>query len=296
MKKVFQKVLVAAMVVMFAFTFIPVTQADAAVKLNATKKTVNVGESFTLKVSGSKSKVKWSSTKKSVASVTSKGKVTAKQAGSATITAKVGGKTLKCNVTVNAKFSASEATKKISAVLKDTGKGVVAILKNNNKIPVSVTAKLAYFKDGKMIDTASDANYAFEKGAECALFFHGPHDNEYNDVSYDDYKLTLSVSEGTNLVCGQKGIDVKSDFGADNVSAEVTNSSGNDLNTIQLAVVFYDSNGDAIGYEYHYAECLTNGSVDYLSFNFPYDDNYSTIVPASYQLYVNSAYTYTWMK
>ena len=258
--------------------------------------TLYVGKSSTLKVSGTKSKVKWSSSNKSVATVTSKGKVTAKQAGSATISAKVGKKTLKCKVTVKEKFSASEATKKISVTLQDTGRGVVAILKNNNKVTVSVDAKLVYYSNGKMIDTSSDSNYALESGRECALFFYAPTDSDYNKVSYDDYKITLSVEQGTNLICGSKGIDVESNLGSDNVTAEVSNNSGKDFEFIRVAVVFYDAIGEAIGYEYQYADCLKNGSVDYLSFDFPYDRNYDTVYPDSYKVYVNEAYTYTWMQ
>lgn len=89
----------------------------ASVKLNKSALSLNVGQSSTLKVSGTKSKVTWSSSNKSIATVSSKGKVTAKQAGSATIKAKVGKKTLKCKVTVKEQFSATEATKKISVTL-----------------------------------------------------------------------------------------------------------------------------------------------------------------------------------
>ena len=267
----------------------------ANIKLSKSSLNLYVGKSATLKVSGTKSKVKWSSSNKRVATVTSKGRVTAKQAGNATVTAKVGKKALKCKVTVKEQFSVSEATKKISVTLQDTGNGVVAILKNNNKVTVSLVAKLVYYSNGKMIDTASDSNYAFESGAECALFFHAPYDNDYNNVAYDDYKITLTVEKGTNLICGQDGIDVESDFGADNVMAEVSNNSGKNFEFIIISVVFYDDNDNAIGYEYSFAQCLTDGSVDYLTFDFPYDSNYDTIYPNSYKVYVNNAYTYTWM-
>lgn len=77
------------------------TVAEAAtIKLNAKKKSLKVGKTYTLKVSGTKKKVTWSSDKKSVATVNSKGKVTAKKAGTATITAKVAGKKLTCKITV----------------------------------------------------------------------------------------------------------------------------------------------------------------------------------------------------
>lgn len=66
-------------------------------------KTIYKGYSYTLKVSGNTQKVSWSSSKKSVATVTSKGKVTAKKNGTAYIYAKVSGKTMKCKVTVKTK-------------------------------------------------------------------------------------------------------------------------------------------------------------------------------------------------
>lgn len=70
------------------------------VKINKTKATLNKGKKVTLKVTGTKSKVKWSTNKKSIATVTSKGVVTAKKKGTATITAKVGKKKYTCKITV----------------------------------------------------------------------------------------------------------------------------------------------------------------------------------------------------
>ena len=73
----------------------------ATVKLN--KKTVSlyVGKSTTLTLSGTKEKVKWSSSDEDVAIVSSSGKVKAVGYGEATITAKVGKKSYKCTVYVS---------------------------------------------------------------------------------------------------------------------------------------------------------------------------------------------------
>ena len=81
-------------------------------KLNKSKLTLTVGKTAKLKVKNTKKKIKWSSSKKSVATVTKKGKVKAKKAGKTTITAKVGKKKLKCKVTVTAKKSNTKATPK----------------------------------------------------------------------------------------------------------------------------------------------------------------------------------------
>ena len=77
-------------------------QAANQVKLNITNAMMAKGDSFTLKVSGTKKKVKWSSSKKSVATVKN-GVVNAKKTGTTYITAKIGKKKYKCKVVVKSK-------------------------------------------------------------------------------------------------------------------------------------------------------------------------------------------------
>lgn len=78
-------------------------EAATKIKLNKKKATIYIGKSVQLKIKGTKAKVKWTSNKKSVAKVSSKGKVTGKKAGKAVITAKVKNKKYKCTVTVKNK-------------------------------------------------------------------------------------------------------------------------------------------------------------------------------------------------
>lgn len=88
-----------------------IDQEVEAAKISQTKATITAG--FTTKLSVTGAKVKsWSSSKKTIATVDSKGKVTGKKAGKATITAKLdNGKTVKCTVTVKAnKYSSSKPT------------------------------------------------------------------------------------------------------------------------------------------------------------------------------------------
>lgn len=80
------------------------TVASAAtVKLSQTKVSLKVGQTKQLKLTGTKKTITWSSSKKSVATVSKSGKVTAKAAGTATITAKSSGKKYTCKVTVTDK-------------------------------------------------------------------------------------------------------------------------------------------------------------------------------------------------
>ena len=58
--------------------------AQAAVKINKKSAVLIKGQKIVLKVTGTDKKVKWSSTNKKVATVNSKGKITARSAGSCT--------------------------------------------------------------------------------------------------------------------------------------------------------------------------------------------------------------------
>lgn len=95
----------AVTVLAFAVLLVMVVplQAKAAAKVGLNKKsaTLYVGQNITLKLKGTSSAdQKWSTSKKSVAEVDSKGKVTAKKKGSAKITVSVGGKKYQCKVKV----------------------------------------------------------------------------------------------------------------------------------------------------------------------------------------------------
>lgn len=92
--------LIAQMAPTGAFARITSAQAASKVKLNRNRIVLCVGDSFRLKVSGTKSKVAWSSSNKRIAKVNRKGLVTALKAGSARITAKVGKKKFTCTVYV----------------------------------------------------------------------------------------------------------------------------------------------------------------------------------------------------
>lgn len=92
-------------VVLAGSGMIPSTGVSAAKKpkLNKKKATITVGKTVKLKVKHKKKSVKWSSSNKKVATVNGSGRVKGKKKGKATITAKTGGRKLKCKVTVKAK-------------------------------------------------------------------------------------------------------------------------------------------------------------------------------------------------
>lgn len=80
----------------------------ATIKISKAKLSLEKGKTSTLKITGTKASVKWTSNKKTVATVSKVGKVKAIKAGTATITASVKGKKYNCKVTVTDK-SANKA-------------------------------------------------------------------------------------------------------------------------------------------------------------------------------------------
>lgn len=74
--------------------------AKGKVKLNKKKITLTIGSKYKLKLKNYKKKVRWKSSNKKVASVSKKGKVTAKKKGTAKITAIAGKKKYVCKVIV----------------------------------------------------------------------------------------------------------------------------------------------------------------------------------------------------
>lgn len=101
-KKVIANFLALTMIVVMG-DGCPTAMAASKPKLSQKKLVLKVGQTKKLKVKKTKKKVKWSTNKKKIATVSQKGRVKAKKPGKAVITAKVGGKKLKCKVTVKAK-------------------------------------------------------------------------------------------------------------------------------------------------------------------------------------------------
>lgn len=137
--------LVLVLTLVITSLFVPVfankdVYAAAKTGLSFKKTTVNKGETVQLSLSiakaDAKKKIKWSSSKKKVASVNKAGLVTAKKAGKAKITAKVGKKKYKCTVTV---VNAGKGTIKSPYIMK---KGPVLTWEGGTNGVVKNTATL----------------------------------------------------------------------------------------------------------------------------------------------------------
>ena len=135
MKRLKKTSIILLMCMLLSVIVMPVSASAA--KLNKKSISLNVGKTYTLKATGTKGKITWTSNKKSVATVSSKGIVKAKKKGTAVITAKYGkSKKFTCKVTVkqpvkSIKLNNTSVTLKKGSSL--TLKAAIAPSSANNK-------------------------------------------------------------------------------------------------------------------------------------------------------------------
>ncbi|MBO6047578.1 MAG: Ig-like domain-containing protein [Erysipelotrichaceae bacterium] len=97
-KNIIKSIIISLAIILISVLLVPVSAAT--IKLNHKSYKMYPKQTITLTVKGTSKTVKWSSSKKSVASVDQSGVVTAKKSGSCKIYAKVAGKKLTCKITV----------------------------------------------------------------------------------------------------------------------------------------------------------------------------------------------------
>ena len=142
------------LMLIMVLTFIPTMHVEAAskVKLNKTKITMYVGQTETLKVTGTHKRVIWKSSNKMVAKVSKDGKVTPKRQGTVTITAQVAGKKYHCKIKIRKPYI---NTKKQTIApgksykLELIGTSIKSVKSSNKKVAtVSKKGKVTAKKEG----------------------------------------------------------------------------------------------------------------------------------------------------
>lgn len=160
MKKVMKK----ASVLLFALILVvcmalPVSAASISKK----KVTICTGQTIQLKVNGVKRKARWTSSNKSVATVTQKGKVSAKKKGATTVTAKIGKKKYACKVAVESpKLSKTSITvkkgKTYQLKMRNTKQKYKWYSKNKSIATVTSKGKVTGKKNGTTYICAKSAS------------------------------------------------------------------------------------------------------------------------------------------
>ena len=182
-----------------------ITSKAATLGLNQEKLILIKGNTFSLLVSGTATTPKWSSNKKSVVSVSSTGKIKAKKAGSATITARVGATKLKCKVTVkNRKGKKGSKTNPKSAYKKNT---------------------FTYYEEGKKKGKFSLKLLNFSTGVEAAAMAaknkSNPIPSENQEYIY--FKFKMKYISGSQTLKAKQMFDYYHNIYGDNGTRKLKN-------------------------------------------------------------------------
>lgn len=186
----------------------PAASVEAAsVKINKKSARLIKDQKVSLKISGTKKSISWSSSDKKVASVSSKGNVTAKAKGTATITAKVGKKKYTCKVTVETpSISKKSMTVNIGSTttLKLSGTKQTITWKSSDKKIATVSSKGKV--TGKKTGTATISATVAGKTYKCKVTVVVPvksiklNKTELEMEQGNSYtlKATINPSKGTD--------------------------------------------------------------------------------------------------
>jgi hypothetical protein len=160
----FQKLIIILLILLSFLTpqIMPITKhtsiAQAAtIKLSNKSITLEVGKTKLLHLYGTKRKVTWTSSRKTVASVSSKGTVSAKAVGTAMITATVSGKKYTCKVTVTKPKNPYLAKAPFKAVETDI-ENINFVIPSDWKAAISEVSKTSLTAGLTPEDTSKDSN------------------------------------------------------------------------------------------------------------------------------------------
>lgn len=214
MKRFKKASIILLMFMLLSVIAMPVSASAA--KLNKTSISLNAGKTYTLKATGTKGKITWTSSKKSVATVSSKGVIKAKKKGTAVITAKYGKKKLTCKVTVKQPVKSIKLNK-TSATLKKgkslTLKATVFPNNANNK-------KVTWTSSNKKVATVSSKGVVKAVGNGTATITVKAKDGSGKKATC---KITVGTSSNTTPVKTDPSLYLKTvELNAANVSQYFT--------------------------------------------------------------------------
>ena len=217
LKRVFSIFLTIALLLLCTISFNTESVSAVTLKLNKTKITLSAGKSVNLKVSGTDKSVKWSTSEKTIATISKKGTVTGKNAGTAIITAKVGKQKLQCEVTVKAILNKTEVNVAKNDYIKLflNGAAVKSFNSSNKKIAtVSKNGKVVGKQKGRAIITVTDNS---GKKYKCKITVEDP--------SLNKKIVILQISQSYRLKLN--GNTQKISWSSSNEDVAYVNSKGN---------------------------------------------------------------------
>ena len=285
MKSYKRKIMVLLLTLLFV-TAVPVTGlAKRTVKRRSI--TITKGSTYTFTIRNVK-RASWKTSKKKVVrlKVKNNGRKAVfygRKTGKARVTATTKKTKYIFNVTVKAKKRTKTYHGRVSYRMQGNGKIMVFYIKNRFSVSKKVTITTKFYNSaGAKIGTEKSTATCLGPHQETALCIQAP-------GNYDTFKNKMTVSStNRNSEAGKLKLSWTKD--ENGVTVYVTNKAKKKLSKIKLAVVYYNSSGNEIGYQSGQADCYTKGSYDSIDFALPKDEDGNPINPSKYTIYVVDAY------
>lgn len=222
-----KKLCISFLIITTLIVFIPIaipinstTYTVQAVDLNTYYKKITKGSTYTLKIKGTSKKPKWTSLNKKIATVNSKGKITAKKAGTTFVRATIGkkkytAKIVVVNPPVKISKSSVSITKGSTYTLKmqNTSKKAKWKTSNSKIATVNSKGKVTAKKAGKVTITATIG----KKKYTCKVTVNNP-----PNIS----KSSISIAKGSTYTLKMQNTSKKAKWKTSNSNIATVSSTG----------------------------------------------------------------------
>lgn len=159
-----------------------------------------------------------------------------------------------------AKFNAKKAKKNISVTYKKVGNGILAICKNKNSYPVSLSGTVKFLDAGNtVLSTEKDSVACLGAKKKCVLFFKTPLTDTGDYTVYHSYKKSIKVSRTEYKDYSDK-IITTTNLQPTMFNLSALNSSSKKLDVIRISCVLYDGSDQIAGYVQKFVSCYDKGS------------------------------------
>ena len=161
---------------------------------------------------------------------------------------------------------------------------LVAIIKNNNDIDVSLNLEVNFYdKEGNPLGS-DNSNIFVSNNSEMATCF--------TDIpkNYSDYKITFTADEPSFKDFTDK-IKIKDNDTGEQLAVEITNNAKQTIEEVNIDVVYY-KDSKIIGFDANGENDVKNNDSKIINIDYPYDKNFDNIPFDNYKIFV-SAYNYT---